>query len=160
MYRVLKEDLGKKPYKMKKRHEPTEHHEKMRAERNCHILNEIAQGTLPNLLFPDENKFDIHKNMWPTKNPDLNPSDFSIWSILETRVLATLHTFVESLKAEPQRKHEAISQEQLRKRRFRIPTTTKKIQRQRGRPSVSQSLTSAATVILQKIPFGKSQRSS
>ncbi|KAF2354926.1 hypothetical protein FHG87_014321 [Trinorchestia longiramus] len=107
MYRVLKEDLGKKPYKMKKRHEPTEHHEKMRGERNRHILNEIAQGMLPNLLFPEENKFDI-------QNPDLNPSDFSIWSILETRVLATLHTSVESLKAEPQRKYKAISQGQLR----------------------------------------------
>ncbi|KAF2364603.1 hypothetical protein FHG87_004642 [Trinorchestia longiramus] len=92
---------------MKKRHDPTEHHEKMRAERNRHILNEIGQGTLPNLVFTDENKFNF-------QNPDLNISDFPIWSILETRVLATLHISLESLKAEPQSKYEVIPQEQLR----------------------------------------------
>ncbi|KAF2359587.1 hypothetical protein FHG87_009657 [Trinorchestia longiramus] len=61
MYRVLKEDLGKKPYKMMKRHELTDHHERMRAERSRHILNEIALGTLPNLVLTDETKFDIQQ---------------------------------------------------------------------------------------------------
>ncbi|KAF2353479.1 hypothetical protein FHG87_015764 [Trinorchestia longiramus] len=61
MYRVLKKDLGKKPYKMMKRHEFTEHHDRMRAERSRHILNEIAQGTLPNLLFTDEKNFNIQQ---------------------------------------------------------------------------------------------------
>ncbi|KAF2359309.1 Homeobox domain-like [Trinorchestia longiramus] len=56
MYRVLKENLGKKPYKMMKCHEFPEHRERMRAKRSCHILNDIAQGTFPNLVFTDKKK--------------------------------------------------------------------------------------------------------
>ena len=43
MYRVMKDDLGKKPYKMLHRHELTEHHKKMRMERSRQILYEIDQ---------------------------------------------------------------------------------------------------------------------
>ncbi|KAF2365447.1 hypothetical protein FHG87_003792 [Trinorchestia longiramus] len=49
-----------------------------------------------------------------SKEPNLNPLDFSIWSILETRVLATPHTSHESLRAKLQREWEAIPQEQMR----------------------------------------------
>ena len=56
MYRVMKDDLGKKPYKMLHRHELTEHHKRMRMERSRQILDEIDQGTLPNLVFTDEKK--------------------------------------------------------------------------------------------------------
>ncbi|KAF2363611.1 hypothetical protein FHG87_005630 [Trinorchestia longiramus] len=73
MYRVLKKDLGKKPYKLMKRHELTKH----------------------------------------PKNPDLNPLDFSIWSILKTRVLATAHSSLEFLKAKLQRGWETIPQKQI-----------------------------------------------
>ncbi|KAF2344278.1 hypothetical protein FHG87_024966 [Trinorchestia longiramus] len=59
--RFTTEDLGKKPYKIIKRHELTEHHERMRAERNRHILAEIAQGTLPNFVFTDQRKLEIQK---------------------------------------------------------------------------------------------------
>ncbi|KAF2355775.1 hypothetical protein FHG87_013466 [Trinorchestia longiramus] len=45
MYRVLKIDMGKKPYKMVKRHELTENHERMRAERSRHILNEVLKDS-------------------------------------------------------------------------------------------------------------------
>ncbi|KAF2355182.1 Transposase Tc1-like [Trinorchestia longiramus] len=92
MYRVLKEDLGKKLYQIIKRHELTEHHERMRAERSRHILNEMAQA----------------------RSPDLNPLDFFTWSILNTRVLATPHTSFKSLKAKLHREWEAIPQEQIR----------------------------------------------
>ncbi|KAF2368551.1 Immunoglobulin-like domain [Trinorchestia longiramus] len=61
MYRVLKEDLEKKLYQIMKRHELTEHHERMRAERSRHILIEVAQGLLPNLVFTDEKIFDIQQ---------------------------------------------------------------------------------------------------
>ena len=54
MYQVMKDDLGKKPYKMLHRHELTEHHKRMRMERSRQILDEIDQGTLPNLVFTDE----------------------------------------------------------------------------------------------------------
>ncbi|KAF2361411.1 hypothetical protein FHG87_007834 [Trinorchestia longiramus] len=208
---------------MIKRHELTEHHERIRVERSRHILFEIAKDTLPNLVFTDERKIDIqqvvsHQNdrvssssssvedrivtrrqnaqsvmvwatvtptgrsllvfvpcevklnseryislilkskllpwatehfqgsswsleqdsspslgsnvtqtwiqrnissfisrdVWPVKSPDFNPLDFSIWSILETRVLATPHTSLEFLKAKLQREWEAIPQEQTR----------------------------------------------
>ncbi|KAF2368108.1 hypothetical protein FHG87_001151 [Trinorchestia longiramus] len=52
----------------------------------------------------------ISKDVWPAR--DL--LDFSIWSILETRVLATPHTSLESLKAKLRREWEAIPQEQIR----------------------------------------------
>ncbi|KAF2359026.1 hypothetical protein FHG87_010219 [Trinorchestia longiramus] len=57
-----------------------------------------------------------HFNFFPrsTRSPDLNPLNFSIWSILETRVLATPHTSLESLKAKLQREWKAIPQEQIR----------------------------------------------
>ncbi|KAF2368482.1 hypothetical protein FHG87_000766 [Trinorchestia longiramus] len=128
MHRVSKEDLGKKPQKMMKRYELTEHHERMRAERSRHILNEIAQCTPRSQTrsFTDEKKFDIqhvnHQNdrVWSSsssveaRSPDFNPLDFSIWSIWEPRDLATPHTSLESLKAKLQREWEAIPQEQMR----------------------------------------------
>ncbi|KAF2351360.1 hypothetical protein FHG87_017884 [Trinorchestia longiramus] len=61
MYRVYTEDLGKKPYKMMERHELSEHHGRMRAERSRHNLNEVTQGTLSNLVFTDVKKFDIQQ---------------------------------------------------------------------------------------------------
>ena len=41
MYRVMKDDLGKKPYKMLHRHELIEHHKRMRMERSRQILDEM-----------------------------------------------------------------------------------------------------------------------
>ncbi|KAF2368922.1 hypothetical protein FHG87_000312 [Trinorchestia longiramus] len=55
----------------------------------------------------------ICKDVWPARSPDLNPLEFSIWSILETRVLASLHTSLEFLKAKLRREWEAIPQEQI-----------------------------------------------
>ncbi|KAF2344454.1 hypothetical protein FHG87_024790 [Trinorchestia longiramus] len=127
MFRVLNEDLGKKPFKMMECHELTEHHERMRAEKSRHTLNEIAQGTLPNLVLTYEKKFCIqeivnHENdlIWSfsssieTRSLKLNPLDFSVWSILEARILATLHTSLESLKAKLQMEWKVIPQEQIR----------------------------------------------
>ncbi|KAF2361315.1 Reverse transcriptase domain [Trinorchestia longiramus] len=56
----------------------------------------------------------VSKDVWTARGPDLNPLDFFIWFILETRVLATPHTFLESLKAKLQREWEAIPQKQIR----------------------------------------------
>ncbi|KAF2344614.1 hypothetical protein FHG87_024630, partial [Trinorchestia longiramus] len=67
-----------------------------------------TQGTLPNFVFTDD------ENLTFTRSPDLNPLDFSIWSILETRVLATPHTSLKFLKAKLQKEWEAILQEQIR----------------------------------------------
>uniref|UniRef100_A0A914DY45 Tc1-like transposase DDE domain-containing protein n=1 Tax=Acrobeloides nanus TaxID=290746 RepID=A0A914DY45_9BILA len=44
--------------------------------------------------FPDF----IKKDEWPAVSPDLNPLDYSIWSILEAQVNAEAHDSVDSLK--------------------------------------------------------------
>jgi hypothetical protein len=46
---------------MQTRHEVTDRHERMRLERCQHILDLIEDGTLPNLVFSDEKKFDIEQ---------------------------------------------------------------------------------------------------
>ena len=53
------------------------------------------------------------KDVWPARSPDLNPLDFSIQSILETKVSATPHTSLESLKLKLQKEWEAIPQEHI-----------------------------------------------
>uniref|UniRef100_A0A914E349 Tc1-like transposase DDE domain-containing protein n=1 Tax=Acrobeloides nanus TaxID=290746 RepID=A0A914E349_9BILA len=40
----------------------------------------------------------IKKDEWPASSPDLNPLDYSIWSLLEADVNAEEHNSVESLK--------------------------------------------------------------
>ena len=40
----------------------------------------------------------ISKEEWPPSSPDLNPMDFSLWSILETNACSTPHKSIESLK--------------------------------------------------------------
>ncbi|KAF2365812.1 hypothetical protein FHG87_003432 [Trinorchestia longiramus] len=82
MFPVLKENLGKKPYKMMKHHELTEHHERMRAEKSRHTLNQIAQGTLPNLVLTYEKKFCIQEIV--------NHENDLIWSFsssIESRIV-------------------------------------------------------------------------
>ena len=59
--RILKQDLKTFPYKMQKRHELTPTHERMRVERYRHLLNLMEDGMLPNLVFSDENKFDVEQ---------------------------------------------------------------------------------------------------
>ncbi|KAI6654598.1 hypothetical protein LOD99_994 [Oopsacas minuta] len=40
----------------------------------------------------------ISKEEWPPSSPDLNPMDFSLWSILETNACATSHKSIKSLR--------------------------------------------------------------
>ena len=61
MRRILKEDLRTYPYKMQKRHELSTTHECMRLDRCQHILNLMKDRTVPNLVFTDENKFDVQQ---------------------------------------------------------------------------------------------------
>ena len=55
----------------------------------------------------------ISKEDWPVRSPDLNPLDYSIWSILEKRVCSTPHQTLESLKAKLIKEWDAIPQEML-----------------------------------------------
>ena len=61
MHQLLREDLGVKPFKMLRRQELSDRHVAMRAEKCRKLLQDIAEGTLPNLVFTDEKKFDIQQ---------------------------------------------------------------------------------------------------
>jgi len=57
-------------------------------------------------------RFDIiDKDQWPPSSPDLNPLDYSIWSILEREACATPHKSVESLISALQRAADNLDQE-------------------------------------------------
>lgn len=51
---------------------------------------------------------------WPPYSPDLNPMDYSLWSILEARACAKRHNSVEELKRSLTREWARISQDELR----------------------------------------------
>ena len=221
--RLLKNDLKTFPYKLQKRHELTPFHLNMRLKRSREILKRIKSGTLSNLVFTDEKKFDVQqsvnhqndrvwtrngltnsrrvtrrqnpssvmvwaaitatgrspfvfipsgvkinsqryisdilsshllpwaethfngapwtlqqdsapshaskmtqnwikakipsflsKDEWPSRSPDLNPLDFSLWAILESKVCQTPHDSVKSLKSKLQREWAAIPQGTVR----------------------------------------------
>ena len=54
----------------------------------------------------------ISKDKWPSRSPDLNPLDFSVWSILESKVCRT-HDSLDNLKLELLRELALIPQEVL-----------------------------------------------
>lgn len=56
----------------------------------------------------------ISSQEWPPYSPDLNPMDYSIWSILEARVSSKKYQCVDSLKASLQREWAAIPQQIVR----------------------------------------------
>lgn len=53
----------------------------------------------------------IEKEQWPPYCPDLNPMDYSIWSILENRVCTNSHKSVVALKRKLREEWEKIPQE-------------------------------------------------
>ncbi|HEX4849959.1 MAG TPA: helix-turn-helix domain-containing protein, partial [Puia sp.] len=59
--------------------------------------------------FPDF----IAANDWPSNSPDLNPLDYSIWSILKQKVCAKRHRSIDSLKATLEEAWNEISEETL-----------------------------------------------
>ena len=50
----------------------------------------------------------ISKELLPARSPDLNPLDFSIWSILEAKVSACTHSSLDALKAKLKKEWDAI----------------------------------------------------
>ena len=53
------------------------------------------------------------KELWPSNLPDLNPMDFSIWGILESRACSTKHTTIEGLKKSLQQAWDTITKNEL-----------------------------------------------
>ena len=56
----------------------------------------------------------ISKDEWPSRSPDLNPLDFSVWSILASKVCRAPHDSLNNLKLELLREWALIPQELLR----------------------------------------------
>ena len=56
----------------------------------------------------------ISKDEWPSRSPDLNPLDFSVYSILESKVCRTPHDSLNNLKLELLWEWALIPQEVLR----------------------------------------------
>lgn len=66
---------------------------------------EWCKANFPRFITPQE---------WPPYSPDLNPMDYSIWSILEARACAKPHKSLEELKASLRREWARISPRDLR----------------------------------------------
>eukprot|EP00800_Vazella_pourtalesii_P015855 TRINITY_DN4383_c0_g1_i5.p1 TRINITY_DN4383_c0_g1~~TRINITY_DN4383_c0_g1_i5.p1 ORF type:complete len:293 (-),score=7.56 TRINITY_DN4383_c0_g1_i5:556-1434(-) len=69
----------------------------------------------------------ISKEEWPPSSPDLNPMDFSIWSILETKACEKSHSSVEALKKSLLREWVKIPQDTLRAAVEAFPERLKKV---------------------------------
>ena len=74
----------------------------------------------------------ISKEDWPARSPDLNPLDYSIWSILEKRVCSTPHQTLESLKAKLMKEWDTIRQETLRAACDLFPDRLKAVVKNKG----------------------------
>lgn len=61
--------------------------------------------------FPDF----ITKDQWPAASPDLNPLDYAIWSVLESKVNAETHESVESLTEALEEAFSNLDQEGINK---------------------------------------------
>uniref|UniRef100_A0A914EBS3 Transposase n=1 Tax=Acrobeloides nanus TaxID=290746 RepID=A0A914EBS3_9BILA len=57
----------------------------------------------------------ITRDEWPPSSPDLNPLDYTVWSILEEKAYAKPHPTVESLKRALMKAWDEISVETLKK---------------------------------------------
>ena len=141
---IVKEDLGLKAYKKRKQHGLTSDQKEKRYERSKTLLEQHGGTDLEHLVFSDEKLFGVrfgafqqdsapaHKakitqewceenlpdfipwTLWPPSSPDLNPLDYSIWGILETRVNAKRHNSIESLKATLLKEWDRLSMENER----------------------------------------------
>ena len=56
----------------------------------------------------------IAKEEWPPYSPDLNPMDYSIWSILESKACDNSHTSIDTLMTSLNKEWGKIPQETLR----------------------------------------------
>ena len=69
----------------------------------------------------------IFKEEWPPSSSDLNPMDFSIWSILETKACAKSHSSVKALKKSLLREWEKTSEDTLPAAVEAFPDRLKKV---------------------------------
>lgn len=69
------------------------------------IVQDWCSGHFPDLITPSE---------WPPYSPDLNPMDFSVWSVLEAKACTTPHASLSSLKAALEKAWDELDVDYLR----------------------------------------------
>ena len=74
----------------------------------------------------------VSKEDWPPYSPDLNPMDYSIWSILETKASVNSHTSIESLKRKLLIEWDKIPQETIRASIEALPFRIQSVIRNKG----------------------------
>ena len=74
----------------------------------------------------------IAKEEWPPSSPDVNPLDFCVWSILETKACSKSHKSIESLKASLVKEWNNIPQETLRIAVEAVPKRLNAIVKKKG----------------------------
>lgn len=74
----------------------------------------------------------ISSAQWPPSSPDLNPMDYAIWGILESKVNAYSHRSLDSLKSALQREWDNLSMEIVRKSIDAFPKRLNAVIRHRG----------------------------
>lgn len=74
----------------------------------------------------------ISSAQWPPSSPDLNPMDYAIWGILESKVNVRPHRSLDSLKSALQREWDNLSMDIVRKSIDAFPKRLKAVIRQKG----------------------------
>ena len=55
------------------------------------------------------------KHLWPPNSPDLNPLDYGIWGVMESKACATPHPNLDSLRSSVAREWDNLSAEYVAK---------------------------------------------
>ncbi|PIC24955.1 hypothetical protein B9Z55_018076 [Caenorhabditis nigoni] len=72
------------------------------------------------------------KDLWPSNSPDLNPLDYSVWSVLESHIDRRNLTTVEDLKKALVRAWDKITPQYLAATINNLPKRLKAVRRQKG----------------------------
>lgn len=72
------------------------------------------------------------KDMWPPSSPDINPLDFSLWSILEAKACSKIHHNIEALKSSLVKAWDEISQDTIRAICSQVPHRMRQIVARKG----------------------------
>ena len=59
----------------------------------------------------------VHKDIWPSNSPDLNPCDFWMWGVVEKKSNSTAHVSVSDLKKAIRKAASTIDSDEARRAR-------------------------------------------
>ena len=85
-----------------------------------------AHGAETTIAYLEENfPGFLNKNQWPSRSPDLNPIDFSVWGLLEEKLKNKNITKVEQLRRELEQAWSEIGEDYLRRTVVSVKTRLK-----------------------------------